>query len=371
MRFGMGLGLGLGSRGGVSGDITQVIAVTGGVDSNTTPATLTYVSIVDSVIRSDGEVYITAATSGTSFTTQSVNVTAGAKTVIRVRTLSGAASSTGNVYIDKINMVSQLGYYDPVTRSITSFCATSKVLMASTFSANFGALVDVIGYASGANPANNVLLGQLTRYPNAKRIGTYYSHMDTINLSLVSPDTFTAAGGLTSGNLVTPNNRAYYYVTSVVHDVGIDSDIQMGIWIEGATNITGVLSFSNCPSLNITDHSNKISIGTAAFSSALTTITLGGSSGTVTNLSDADMTKLLVASNGKWAAAGAKTCTISRNLADTAIPGRWFSAAGTPTALATALKAIKGVANLTITITGINQATGDGLPSGWTDWWNA
>jgi hypothetical protein len=373
MGLGFGLGLGLGRQGGGVADsgITQEIAVTGGTGSDTTPATLTYVSTVDSTIRSDGDVYITSTTSGVSFTTQSVNVVAGEVTRIRVRTLNANSSSVGKVYIDKINMVSQLGYYDPTSREISLFCHTSKVKMESTLSGDFWSLVTTVGYAAGTNANNMVLIGSLSRYPNAKRVFVSYCSLETANLSLATPDTFIALGGASNGTLTTPNNRAYYYGTNVIHDVGVDSDIQKDIWIESSPNITGVLSFTEVPSLRINNHSNKISIGTASFTTTLYSIELGGSGANVTNLSDADITKLVVASNGKWAATGTKVLTITKNLADTNIPGRWFSEAGTPTDLASALKAIKGVTNLTITITGINQATGDGLPSGWTDWWNA
>ena len=72
----------------------------------------------------------------------------------------------------------------------------------------------------------------------------------------------------------------------------------------------------------------------------------------------------------------ASTAKAMESMADTAIPGRWFSAAGVPTEVAVALKTLAIEKNVTVYLKGLTmpgKVSGDGVgfPVGFGDWWRS
>ena len=68
--------------------------------------------------------------------------------------------------------------------------------------------------------------------------------------------------------------------------------------------------------------------------------------------------------------------TAMASMADTAIPGRWFSDAATPTDVAIALKTLVKTKNVNVTLNGLTMpgdvsGDGSGFPVGFGDWWRS
>ena len=71
----------------------------------------------------------------------------------------------------------------------------------------------------------------------------------------------------------------------------------------------------------------------------------------------------------------ASTATAMESMADTSIPGRWFSAAGVPTGVAVALKTLAIDKNVIVSLKGLTMpdesGDGAGFPVGFGNWWRS
>ena len=72
----------------------------------------------------------------------------------------------------------------------------------------------------------------------------------------------------------------------------------------------------------------------------------------------------------------ASSATAMASMADTNIPGRWFSEAGQPTEVAVALKTLVKEKGVVVSLKGLtmpDDVSGDGVgfPVGFGDWWRS
>ena len=71
----------------------------------------------------------------------------------------------------------------------------------------------------------------------------------------------------------------------------------------------------------------------------------------------------------------ASSATAMESMADTNIPGRWFSKAGQPTEVAVALKTLVKEKSVVVTLKGLTMPgvsdDGDGFPVGFGYWWRS